>query len=55
LAYFCDAQLAVFYSSVGSNGSITQKDKGMVPYRIVPAGSVSGWRASTVLAAIKRS
>jgi hypothetical protein len=47
--------LALFYSAVGSNGPITQKDKGMVPYRIVPSGSVSRWRASTVLTAIKRS
>jgi hypothetical protein len=39
---------------VGSNGPITQKDKGMVPYRIVPAGSSSGWRASPVLTEIKR-
>jgi hypothetical protein len=31
------------------NGPITQKDKGMVPCRIVPAGSVSHWRASTLL------
>jgi hypothetical protein len=36
------------------DGPIMQKDKGMVPYRIVPAGSSSGWRASTVLTEIKR-